>query len=101
MVRIATVEDADVLGRMLHEFNAEFDEPTPSPAQLASRFRELLPGGETGALLAGEAPDGFAVLAFRPSLYTPANDCYLAELYVVPDRRGQGLGRAMMDTALD
>ena len=101
MVRVADAEDADVLGRMLHDFNREYDEPTPSPAELAARFRELLPGGETVALLAGDGPDGFAVLRFRPSLYTPAADCYLAELYVVPDRRGQGLGRAMMDAALD
>ena len=100
MVRVATVDDAEVVGQMLHDFNREYDEPTPSAAQLAARFRELIPGGETVALLAGDAPDGFAVLRFRPSLYTPAQDCYLAELYVVPDRRGQGLGRAMMDFAL-
>lgn len=101
MVRVATVEDAGVIGQMLHDFNREFDEPTPSPAQLAARFRELIPTGETVALLTGDGPDGFAVLRFRPSLYTPAADCYLAELYVVPGRRGQGLGRAMMDVALD
>jgi len=27
--------------------------------------------------------------------------CYLEELYVVPDRRGEGLGRAIMEAALD
>jgi ribosomal protein S18 acetylase RimI-like enzyme len=101
MVRVATVDDAAVIGRLLHDFNTEFDEPTPSAAQLAERLRELLPTGETVALLAGDGPDGFAVLRFRPSLYTPAVDCYLAELYVVPDRRGNGLGRAMMDFAID
>ena len=100
MVRVATASDAEVLGRMLWAFNREYDEPSPPAAQLASRFRELLPGGETVALLAGDGPDGFAVLRFRPSLYTPAEDCYLAELYVAPDRRGNGLGRAMMDVAL-
>lgn len=100
MVRVATAQDAGTLGRMLFEFNREYDEPTPSASELASRFRELLPTGETVALLAGDGPEGFAVLRFRPSLYTPAADCYLAELYVVPSRRGQGLGRAMMDFAL-
>ena len=27
-------------------------------------------------------------------------ECYLAELYVVPSRRGRGLGRAIMDAAI-
>jgi predicted N-acetyltransferase YhbS len=28
-------------------------------------------------------------------------ECYLAELYVVPGRRGQGLGRALMEAAIE
>jgi ribosomal protein S18 acetylase RimI-like enzyme len=40
------------------------------------------------------------VLRFRPALYTDALDCYLEELYVVPDRRGHGLGRALLETAM-
>jgi len=45
--------------------------------------------------------DGLAVLRFRPAIWTEALECYLAELYVVPDRRGQGLGRALMETAIE
>ena len=41
------------------------------------------------------------MLRFRPSFWTGALDCYLEELYVVPDRRGQGLGRALMEAAID
>jgi ribosomal protein S18 acetylase RimI-like enzyme len=51
-------------------------------------------------LLAGAGPDGVAVLRFRPSLWSAALECYLAELYVAPDRRGRGLGRALMDEAI-
>lgn len=40
------------------------------------------------------------MLRFRPSLWSRALECYLAELYVVPDRRGGGLGRALMVAAL-
>jgi ribosomal protein S18 acetylase RimI-like enzyme len=32
---------------------------------------------------------------------TAGLECYLAELYVVPDRRGQGLGRALMEAAIE
>jgi ribosomal protein S18 acetylase RimI-like enzyme len=98
-VREATPDDADLLGRLMHDFNTEYDDVTLGPAGFAERFRELLAGGDMAALLAGE--DGMAVLRFRPSLYSKALDCYLAELYVVPDKRGQGLGRALMDATLD
>ena len=52
-------------------------------------------------LFAGEGPDGFAELRFRPSLYTGALDAYLEELYVVPGRRGLGLGRTLLEAAMD
>ena len=51
-------------------------------------------------LLAGDGPDGVALLRFRRSLWTENRECYLAELYVVPGRRGQGLGRALMEAVL-
>jgi ribosomal protein S18 acetylase RimI-like enzyme len=41
------------------------------------------------------------VLRFRPNIYTKGLNSYLEELYVVPDRRGQGLGRALMEEAID
>lgn len=49
---------AEVIGRLLHDFNREFDDPTPTPPALAVRVRELLAGGDTVVLLAGEEPCG-------------------------------------------
>ena len=100
-VRLATAADADAVGRLLHDFNTEFDDITPGPAALAARFRELLADDEITVLVADPGPAGLAVLRFRPSLWTNALECYLAELYVVPDRRGQGIGRALMNAAID
>jgi ribosomal protein S18 acetylase RimI-like enzyme len=100
-VRRAELADAEAVGRLMHDFNAEFDEPTPGPARLAERIRELLAGGDTAILLAGSGPDGLAILRFRLAITTPGLECYLAELYVVPARRGQGLGRALMNAAID
>ena len=99
-VRRAELADADAVGRLLHDFNTEYDDITPGPDALAERVRELIASGETIVLLAGGGPEGLAVLRFRPALWTSGLECYLAELYVVPDRRGQGLGRALMETAL-
>jgi ribosomal protein S18 acetylase RimI-like enzyme len=100
-VRLGELGDADAIGRLLHEFNSEFDEPTPGPHRLAERIGQLLAEGEIGVLLAGAGPDGLAVLRFRPSIWSLALECYLAELYVVPGRRGHGLGRALMEAAME
>jgi ribosomal protein S18 acetylase RimI-like enzyme len=98
--RLADRDDADAIGRLLYAFNREFDEPTPEPGALAERMRQLLGGGDTLVLLAGDGPDGLAVLRFRAAIWSTGLECYLAELYVTPARRGQGLGRALMEAAL-
>jgi ribosomal protein S18 acetylase RimI-like enzyme len=101
VVRCATADDAEAVGRLLDDFNREFDEPTPGAETLAERVRALLAGGDTVVLVSGAGPDGLAVLRFRLSIWTEGLECYLAELYVVPERRGRGLGRALMEEAME
>jgi ribosomal protein S18 acetylase RimI-like enzyme len=100
-VRLAQPADAQTIGRLLHDFNEEFNDPTPGPARLAERVRELLSDEEITVLLSGAGPDGLAVLRFRPAIWTEALECYLAELYVVPERRRRGLGRALLQAAIE
>jgi ribosomal protein S18 acetylase RimI-like enzyme len=99
-VRRATVADAAEVARLLYDFDTEFGEPSPGVPALTRRFEQLLPD-RLIVLLGGEGPDGFAVLQLYPSLYYEAPDAYLAELYVVPKRRGEGLGRALLEAALE
>jgi ribosomal protein S18 acetylase RimI-like enzyme len=99
--RRAELGDAEAIGRLLHDFNTEYDDPTPGPDRMAERVRQLLAADELTVLLAGDGPDGLAVLRFRPGIWSQALECYLAELYVVPARRGQGLGRALMEGAIE
>lgn len=103
LVRRALPVDSDTVGRLLDSFNREYDEPTPGPAALSRRMTELLSGGDTIVLLAEhppETPVGLAVLRFRPSIWIEKLECYLAELYVVPELRGRGIGRTLMTAAM-
>jgi ribosomal protein S18 acetylase RimI-like enzyme len=90
--------------RLLHDFNEEYDEPTPSPKELEVRLIELVEQSQVIVLLGREwqsgAPVGVAVMRVQPSLWSRAQEAYLAELYVVPDRRGQGHGRQLITEAI-
>jgi ribosomal protein S18 acetylase RimI-like enzyme len=100
IIRTASLADTNAIGEILHAFNIEYGEPTPVPSKLSDRFKMLLVNNDTVVLLAGDRPSGIAVLRFRPSLWSDALECYLAELYVVPDLRGNGIGRALLCEAL-
>ncbi|MGH2848595.1 MAG: GNAT family N-acetyltransferase [Thermoleophilaceae bacterium] len=100
-VRRADGDDAEIIGQLLHDFNSEYDDYTPGPGALAKRVRQLLADREITVLLGGAGPHGLALMRFRPSLWMEKLDCYLEELYVVPDLRGQGLGRAIMEAAIE
>jgi len=102
-VRRATAEDAELVARLLHDFQLEYDEPSPGVESMAERYEKQLREREVTVLLAGAGPDGFAQLRFRPWVYSdgPKAHSYLEELYVVPALRGKGLGRALLEMAMD
>jgi GNAT superfamily N-acetyltransferase len=101
VVRRGEPADAEAIGRLLHDFNTEYEDFTPGPDKIAARVRELLADGDTVVLLAGDPPDGLAVMRFRASIWVDVLECYLAELYVVPDKRGRGIGRVLMEAVMD
>ena len=103
-------EHAEVLARLLHDFNTEFESPTPSVDVLAHRFAALLGREDQLALLAGpgdgsgDGPggsgDGFAYLTLRRTPYYDGPVALLEELYVVPRLRDRGVGSALLTTAI-
>jgi ribosomal protein S18 acetylase RimI-like enzyme len=100
-VRRAGPEDAAEVARLLHDFNVEFDEPTPDVATLSERAERMLARGELTVLLAGTGPDGLAQFRFLPTIWSEAPSCYLEELYVAPPLRGRGMGRALLEATIE
>jgi len=101
-LRVGGPEDAALLGRMMYEFNAEYDQTEPSADQVAELARPQLESGEVAVVFGpGDPPDGFAQLRFRSSLYDAGPDACLEELWVRPHARGTGLGRALLEAAMD
>jgi GNAT superfamily N-acetyltransferase len=100
MVCQATSQDAPLIAGMLHDFNTEFSEPTPGTDVLSRRVLAFIESGAMTYLLGGSGPDGFAQVSFRPSVWADEPVGYLEELYVVPGRRGEGVGREIMNAVL-
>jgi ribosomal protein S18 acetylase RimI-like enzyme len=100
-IRIATPAELLTAAKLLHRFNREFDEPAPTPEQLAKRLQEITVTGETLVLLAEDPATGIAVVRFRLALWSSGLESYLAELYVTPERRRFGLGRALLVAGME
>ncbi|WP_457971735.1 GNAT family N-acetyltransferase [Arthrobacter sp. D1-17] len=101
-VFIASTGQAGVVGRLLYDFNTEFKTPGPSAEEFTTRFRFLLARTDVLVLLSGTPvdPTGFAFLTLRPTPYYDGALAQLEELYVQPRLRGQGIGTALLATAV-
>ena len=94
--RSAMPADAPVLAELLDRFNREFATPTPGPGVLAERLERLLSGELVHALVAGHPAVGMALVTLRPNVWYEGPVALLDELYVVPERRGQGIGTRLL-----
>ena len=99
MVRAAGPQDARAVARMLHDFNTEFGDPSPGVDVLTERLERLLARDDVVALVSDE-PRALAYMTFRPGIWDAGPVTLLDELYVEPERRGQGTGTALRERAL-
>jgi len=99
--RVAGLDDSDHVARLLHDFNTEFEAPSPGPATLAERLRALLAGDDTFAVLVGEPAVGVGLVTTRPNVWYEGPVALLDELYVEPDERGKGAGSALLDLVVE
>lgn len=85
---------------LLHAFNLEYDDPSPGVTFLAGRLRSLLESTHAYGVVAGEPICSFALVTLRPSWWADGLVAVLDELYTVPERRGRGLGGAILSTVV-
>ena len=86
-----------MLAQLLHDFNIEFDTPTPGVAVIAARLRALLASGHDVRDPRRSPAVGVGLVTLRPNVWYDGPVALLDELYVVPDRRGEGIGSAMIE----
>jgi GNAT superfamily N-acetyltransferase len=99
-VRAATVDDAGEVARLLHDFNGEFDTPSPGVEILTSRLRSLLADTSTFAIVAEQPAVAVALVTLRSNVWYDGSVALLDELYVAPSRRNEGIGTAVLDAAV-
>jgi len=95
-LRLAEPADAIEVARLLHDFNTEFDTPSPGVEVLAGRLRTLLAEPSTFAILAGSPAVAVALVSLRPNVWYEGRVALLDELYVAPERRSRGIGAAIL-----
>lgn len=95
--RLADAADAPEIGRLLHDFNTEFETPSPGAVVLSERLATLLAGESMFAILAGSPAFAVALVSVRPNVWYPGRVGLLDELYVDPNHRSLGTGTSMLD----
>ena len=98
-VRLATSIDALTIARLLHDFNTEFDSPTPGIDVLEQRLEPLVDSPSMFVVLTDEPAEGLAVVSLRPNVWFDGPVALLDELYVAPSGRNQGVGTALLNAA--
>jgi len=99
-LRLAAVEDAPQAAQFLHDFNTEFDSPTPGQPALERRLEMLLASDSTLAWLGGDPAAGIGLVTLRSNVWSDGPVGLLDELYVAPESRGLGIGSAIIEAVL-
>lgn len=99
-VMIRDIERADYAGwrRLWDQYLAFYNQDLPEAVTARTWARVMEPDGIWGRVALQDADIvGFYLAFTHPSTWVMAQDCYLEDLFVDPNTRGFGVGRALME----
>ena len=98
-IRPASVEDVPVILELIRDL-ATYER---APGEVTATEEELVdvlfgerPAAEVLLVFEGQSPVGFAVYFYNFSTWLGRPGLYLEDLFVKPDKRGKGYGRALL-----
>ncbi|MFL5869605.1 MAG: GNAT family N-acetyltransferase [Solirubrobacterales bacterium] len=99
----AGTADAATVARLMAGFRDHLDKREPTDADIRASVERILADRGSEFLIASDRdrPLGICQLRYRWSVWTSSEDCWLEDLYVAPEARRAGLGRALVEAALD
>ena len=101
-VWLAAENELDQAARLISEFRAHFGRAEPIDAEIREGVgRVAREGGEFLLAAAGGAAVGVVQLRYRWSVWTSSEDAWIEDVFVSEDARGTGLGRALVEAAIE
>jgi GNAT superfamily N-acetyltransferase len=104
-VWLADTHEAPDVARLLVAFRNHLGFDSPSDASFATSVQRLMDDDATeyllGAAQRGAPPAGVVQLRYRWAVWRDGYDCLLEDLFVAPEARRGGLGRALVATTIE
>ena len=99
----AAPDEAQAVAALLGGFRDHLGYTAPGDASLLASVERIIARDDAEYLLAadGDEPQGVVQVRYRWSVWWDAEDCWLEDLYVRDDARGEGLGRALTEAVLE
>ena len=98
-IRESTIDDVPIILRLIRDL-AEYERAPNDVVATEEGLREVLfgkrPSAEVVLALENDKPVGFAVFFHNFSTWLGQPGLYLEDLFVRPDARGKGYGRALL-----